>query len=257
MIRVLIFLLLLSFQSCAAMAQEVVAKLDDAGKIVINEELRKSRISIRNVNAAIAAILPVDLADTDEITGILAVANGGTGVSVAPDLTHSRLYTVTSDFTVPTDVTQVFVSCVGGGGGGGAAHDGTNECGSGGSKGAISQTFAIPVTATSVHTVTIGAAGVGSTTSAAGTTGGASWFSTTNFTAAGGAGGASWGTGGGCSGNNGFVGQDSFYGTGGTRGLSGGSSGGNASGYSAGGGGGGVANGNGGNGTKGFCSVIW
>lgn len=74
----LLIILSLLMTSCA-IAQEVVSAFDDAGKVIMNEELRKSSEGIRNIKSQIADLLPIDLASTSEVYGALPIANGGTG----------------------------------------------------------------------------------------------------------------------------------------------------------------------------------
>lgn len=75
---VLALILLLSFPSCA-MAQETIVSYDKSSLSVLNEELRQSSSSLRNIKAQIADILPIDL--TADVSGVLPIANGGTGSS--------------------------------------------------------------------------------------------------------------------------------------------------------------------------------
>ncbi|HED5892716.1 TPA: tail fiber protein [Salmonella enterica] len=207
--------------------------------------------------------------------------------------THYQFFTANGTFTVPDEVTQVFVEMLGGGGGGGggAVTDGGFAGASGGSGGTCGSTniSIVPVTPGGKYAVIVGAGGVGgaaasqsstapsgihtlvtSTPGSPGIDGGDSIF--VNVTAKGGSGGA----GGVIStvsvinpapSGNGAAGENSSYGTGGSGGSN--TDGGNAGGYGAGGGGGarGKTTGSdntysgsgfpGGKGSNGFVKISW
>jgi len=81
MFRAFIILMLLC---TGAQAQEIVSNLDNTGKVVINEELRKSRQSIRDLEDSIVAMLPIDLSlYGTSVTNFLPITGGGTGAGTA------------------------------------------------------------------------------------------------------------------------------------------------------------------------------
>ena len=165
-------------------------------------------------------------------------------------------YTTAGSFTwtAPCDVTSIQVECWGGGGAGGGA-TGNVSAGGGGSGGAYIKHTSIPVTPNTTYTITVGAGGTGST--AAGTSGGVSWFSSAaTIQAVGGGGGnlastASSTAAGAVAVTTGNVcnvsGSTSYYGgaggTGGASGASGGGGGGSAGTGSAGNAGSGLTGG--------------
>lgn len=73
----------------AVMAQEVVTKLDVIGQSIINEELRRTRSSTSANGASILA-LQADLA-SKFTSGVLNVANGGTGQDTAQEAIDALL----------------------------------------------------------------------------------------------------------------------------------------------------------------------
>lgn len=175
---------------------------------------------------------------------------------------------VTSTWTVPSGITKVWVTMVGGGGGSGAGHSSTNSGGGGGSGGVCLDTVTSTTPGTSIS-ITVGGGGVGtSTTDGNGTAGSASVF---GGLTAGGGGLGTGGTGGGqgsagsaganCVGPSALL-QTAALGGGVSRTGGGnlfGSGGGGDSvgtGYGAGGGGGNV-NVAGSNGTAGFVLIQW
>ena len=151
--------------------------------------------------------------------------------------------TGTTSWTAPTDVTSVEVLVIAGGGGGGAS------CGGGGGAGGLIYNNSYPVTPGQTYTVTVGAGGIGTGSSASrGTNGSNSVFG--NLTAIGGGGGASLtaqgGLAGGSGGGDSHTGQTPGAGTAG-QGFAGGRA--TPSAYDEAGGGGGGA------GAVGFTAV--
>jgi len=81
--KVVLFIMLL-LSPVIAHAQDAVSAFDNAGRVIMNEELRQSSSSIRSIKAQIADILPVDLSlYGTSVTGNLSVnsLNSGTGAS--------------------------------------------------------------------------------------------------------------------------------------------------------------------------------
>lgn len=112
----------------------------------------------------------------------------------AAAIAGSELFTSSGTFTVPTGVTRVFVTMIGGGGGGAKGQSSGNNGSGGGGSGAIFINFPFTVIPAAELTVTVGAGGAGSTTTAAGATGATSVFDSLNTV--GGAGGVFGGVGG-------------------------------------------------------------
>jgi hypothetical protein len=150
---------------------------------------------------------------TTDVTGVLPVANGGTGAATLaannvllgngtsavqevapgtsgnvltsngttwesttplPSLINTEVFASTTTWTAPAGVTQLRITAAGGGGGGGANNTG-GEGGGGGFGGFASAI--ISVTPATVYTVTIGDGGVGTnTTGVNGTAGTETWF---------------------------------------------------------------------------------
>lgn len=92
--KILLFILFIILPTLAN-AQEVIASYDKNGLSVLNEELRQSSSGIQSLKGQVADLLPIDLASSSDVSGILAVENGGTGVSVAPGA-------ITIDALLPT-----------------------------------------------------------------------------------------------------------------------------------------------------------
>lgn len=82
---------------------------------------------------------------------------GGGGGSATPD--HS-IFTSSTSWTVPTNVTSVAILCVGAGGGGGGCDD-TDETGGGGGGGALAYANSISTTPGETLTITVGTGGSG------------------------------------------------------------------------------------------------
>jgi len=162
-----------------------------------------------------------------------------------------QTYSSSGTFTVPAEVTQVTVECIGGGGGGGRAR-GNPATGGGGAGGSYVRST-LTVTPGTSYTVTVGAGGSGGNSSTSnGSAGGDSWFSSSStIIAIGGAGGLA----GNSNNTNGSPGTGSTTGCIGTTKYAGGNgSTGNYtsnSGYSGAGGGGAGSTGAGGNASNG------
>lgn len=194
---------------------------------------------------------------------------------------RSQLFSASGSFTVPANVTTIYLTGCGGGGGGAAYNSGVTG-GGGGGAGASAYRQSVVVTPGSVVTVTIGSNGSGGAVAgAAGSAGGTTSFGAL-LSLGGGAGGASASAGGGggsasggsgglvCSGQTGEQynpinsttamggrGGGSMFGGGGLAGGMGTSNavGGAAQGFGSGGGGGAQANG--GAGKPGMLIVEW
>jgi len=150
---------------------------------------------------------------------------------------NSQLFTSTGSFTVPTGVTTLFITAVGGGGGGGSGD--TNVGGGGGGGGAFVIKAGVKVTAGNSYTVTIGAHGVGVGGANDGTAGTSTSFPADNvtLTCAGGGGGLKYSSGG--TGGAGGVASGSYSASGATAGspvVTAGGTGGTRTGEPAGGG---------------------
>ena len=132
----------------------------------------------------------------------ISITNGTGSITVASTAPTSgrQAFTSNGTFTIPTNVTAVKVTLVGGGGGSGGAYDGASCSGArGGSGGGGATAFAFLTGLTSGNTitVTVGAGGTaGAATPTSGGTGGSSQISSgtqsiTAVTASGGVGGGS------------------------------------------------------------------
>lgn len=98
------------------------------------------------------------------------------------------IFNSNGSFVVPTGVTTIEVTCVGGGGGGGDGDSVNDNIGGNGGSGGIAIKILTVVPAAS-HTVTIGAGGTGGTGSADGGDGGSTTFGSSLCAASGGTGG--------------------------------------------------------------------
>lgn len=117
---------------------------------------------------------------------VLGVDTKGNIIATTSIMTGGyQLFTSTGTFTVPNNVTQLYVRLCGAGGGGGGGPAGSGATGGGGGGGCTEGM--LTVTAGQVITATVGAAGVSGTSNNPGATGGTTTFST--LTATGGAGG--------------------------------------------------------------------
>lgn len=96
-------------------------------------------------------------------------------VSAAAKIEKTQVITSTQSWTVPADVSQVYVTLVSGGGGGGGVPNATPRSGGGGGGGGYRERY-LSVTPGSTHTITIGAGGSGGTNSSHGGQGGTSSF---------------------------------------------------------------------------------
>lgn len=104
------------------------------------------------------------------------IFSGWPNIQIA-EAVSTETFTTTTTWTAPTGVTSVDVEVWGGGGGGGGMNA-TSDGGGGGGGGAYSKST-ITVVPANNYTVTVGAAGTGSSGCTASTAGGDSWFSTT------------------------------------------------------------------------------
>jgi hypothetical protein len=98
-----------------------------------------------------------------------------------------EIFDSSGTFTVPAEITKVFVSGVAGGGGGGFASTSVGEGGGGGAGGRAGMDFLITVTPEEEISVTIGASGIGATSGSGGSGGDTMFAGYVTFT--GGAGG--------------------------------------------------------------------
>lgn len=89
--RRLLFLLLIILPSLAH-AQETIVSYDNNSLPILNEELRQSSASLRNIKAQVADLLPIDLSlYGTETTGISPIAAGGTGQDTAQEAIDSLM----------------------------------------------------------------------------------------------------------------------------------------------------------------------
>jgi hypothetical protein len=256
-------------------------------EIKVGEELMSPRQRISSVGYALRAeeadhATNADKAkDADSIGGV-----------TSNQLARKQIFTSSGTFIVPSGVTNVYISMVGGGGGGSNSYGG----GKGGGSGGYTQRYLYWVTPGNSYTVTIGRGGTGATATGNGTNGTATSFgslsveggqggiSTVAFgtTAHGGLGGNQGGTsfdgtssrgggggiyqggnggntGGTNSGYEGSYGGGNPYGQGGDLSYPqlGGGPAENGQGYGSGGAGGSLYNGAAGNGADGLCIVEW
>jgi hypothetical protein len=151
--------------------------------------LTANNVILGNGTSAVQVVAP-------GTSGNVLASNGTTWQSVAPVTNVSAtVFTASGTFTIPTGVTRVKMTIVGGGGGGGSGSGGcpgTNGSGGGGGGAAIK--WLTGLTPANTLTVTVGAAGavatVGGTSSVASGT-----QTITTVSATGGAAGTSSGTG--------------------------------------------------------------
>ena len=216
-----ITLLLLSCASAVSQTNEVpLADLSSSESLtILNDKLRQLNSRMEEVSTQTTSLT--------NVSGVLAVANGGTGQSTAinlgellPDQTgHSGeflttdgsvyswgagstsvQFTSSGTWTAPSGVSHVFISAVGGGGGGGGGSGGTSQSGGGGGSGAFIDRVMVDVTPGNSYSVTVGDGGTGGTSTVDGNNGTASSFVADNVTVSvnGGSGGKSYivGTGG-------------------------------------------------------------
>ena len=130
--------------------------------------------SVTLTNAGVTSVVAGTGISVSGATGAVTVtATGGGSVGV-----RSTIFTASGTFTVPTGVTSVKVTCVGGGGGGGGYRD-NGSGGGGGGGGGYAIKWVTGLTPAGTVTVTIGAAGGGvSSFSAQAGTGGTTSFGT-------------------------------------------------------------------------------
>lgn len=109
---------------------------------------------------------------TNQISNTAGITSAQLASSVL--LAHTQTISATGSFVVPSDVTILHMSCVGGGAGGGGGSSATANGGGGGSGGAGSFPVEMDVTVTpsTTLTVTIGAAGTAGTASSHNVVGG-------------------------------------------------------------------------------------
>ena len=129
----------------------------------------------------------------------ISITNGAGSISIAAASTglpgaQGQAFTSSGTFTIPTGITAIKVTVVGGGGGGGRALSGDGQAvGSGGGGGGYSIQFFTGLTSGNTLSVTVGAAGTGGTSGGGGTGGTSSVASgtqsITTVSATGGAGG--------------------------------------------------------------------
>ena len=106
----------------------------------------------------------------------IEASNIATGAVPSTGFTSVQVFTAASTWTRPTDITKVIVEVQGGGAGGGRSNTATII--QGGSGGGYAKKF-IDVSSVTKSVISVGSAGVGATTDAAGTDGGDSqWLDT-------------------------------------------------------------------------------
>jgi hypothetical protein len=158
-------------------------------------------------------VLTTDYENADVLAKVKAVDGAGSGLDadlldgkhlseIGGGMKH-QIFTSSGTFTVPSGVTSVLVTLIGGGGGGSKGR-GTDAPGSGGGSGGVYYRTPVTVTSGSSISVTIGAGGAGGAgTTYNGSAGGTSSFGT-YLSATGGAGGVNngaWATYGGAPGS--------------------------------------------------------
>ncbi|MEA2036127.1 MAG: hypothetical protein U9O94_01360 [Nanoarchaeota archaeon] len=192
----ILYILLVStivFWGFYSYAQEVISELDDQGKVVLNEELRRLRERARILeDASVDGALGLEAGgtgqdlSTQEFGAIYYdnTTNGFTrlspstsgyvlstqGAGAAPQWTsdtsfyNSQVFSSTGadTWTAPSGVNVVWLTVLGAGGGGGGGLTGSEyEGGSGGGGGASIVDLAIRVTAGNTYNLTVGAGGAG------------------------------------------------------------------------------------------------
>lgn len=158
-----------------------------AGPVTINVNSLGAKTIKKNVS--------VDLAASDLLNGqVIELVYDGTNFQYQfPQIANPQLnqttITASGTYTIPSGVTKAKVTTVGGGGGGGAGSGGSG-LGSGGGAGSTSVKL-LSVTAGSIITVTIGAAGAAATAAGVNATAGGDTTFGALLTGKGGAGGTS------------------------------------------------------------------
>ena len=217
------------------------------------------------VSQGITGTGTLNLKTTGHATSSVSYDGNGNGTWTVSTLIRIQFIATNTVFTVPSDVSLIYITMGGGGGGGG--HSDASE-GSGGGAGAIVLDYPMSVTPSGTYTVTIGTPGLGATSTASnGVSGGQTAFGTVTANGGGG-GGTNGGAVGSCGSSSVSYNSLSYSGglfnaaiTGGDGGGGlfgkGGTLNGTASGYGAGGGGGRIGAINGGAGSSGFCKIDW
>ena len=152
--------------------------------------------SISTAKIADTAITDAKIAgmSSSKLTGALPAVDGSalTGISAGLPGPRAEVFTSSGTFTVPSGVTAVKVTVVGGGGGGRGVVANTYKGANGGSAGGVAIKWITGLTSGNTETVTIGAGGAGgaasSTATSYGSAGGTSSFGS-HCSATGGSGG--------------------------------------------------------------------
>lgn len=94
--RRILFLLLIILPSLA-IAQETIVSYDKSSLSVLNEELRQSSSGLKTLRGQVADILPIDLSDSTNITGVLLTANSPAIDTLLPSQTGNSGKFLTSN----------------------------------------------------------------------------------------------------------------------------------------------------------------
>lgn len=159
---------------------DVVAGFDE------KQDMPRLNDALRRINRRLLRIeeTPTTISLTSDVSGILPLANGGTGAALADPnadkilfwddsagqitfldapitgttLAHYQYFSADGTFTAPSGVTRVYLTMLGGGGSGGSGSDGAGGGGGGGGGGSLVN-FPYTVVAGNSYTVDVGAGG--------------------------------------------------------------------------------------------------
>jgi hypothetical protein len=166
-----------------------------AGAVTSGSYLRGNgtNVVMNTIQAADVPTLNQNTTGTaSNVTGTVAVANGGTGLTTIPH-TVQVFTSGSGTYTSPAGVKAIRVTLVGGGGGGGGIN-GSGAAGGGGGGGTALWLYPSGFAAATGYAYAVGASGAGgvNTSASTGSTGGSTTFTigATTVTAGGGAGGA-------------------------------------------------------------------
>lgn len=113
--------------------------------------------------------------ETGHLINVINVPIAGGGGGAGGGFLKGQEFPTSGTFTVPANVTAVWLTMIGGGSGGTGTSSGGGTGGGGGAAGEIAENVQVPVTALGTVTVTIGAGGLGGV-SGVGTAGGITSF---------------------------------------------------------------------------------